>query len=432
MCLILKKRNEDDKRLLEDRPKELAQLKLPLIKLIEYDGEPRTWLAFWNQFSRIDSDGAICKEDKYQYLLQSLKEGSKPRTLVTKFQPSGYEDALEHLKARFGNREVLVEIYVRDLIKLILDQKQGHSVTTLYDQIESYLRALDALDIERKVFSPVLYPLIESCLSKDLILMWERWRNFKTLTLAETLAENDDKMSLCSSSHKVQVSGATKLELLMAFLRQEAEGEERAKLAKQFRGETKEMKEGDSKAENMNRVPAALDLVNMGLEGKSKSCVFCNRNSHAPQNCNFAKKLTFEKKLEIIKKSGACMRCLRVAGHLAKDCTAAFVECDFCTGKHYLILCKDFKRKTDIKECGEEKTLDLLQNSNNHVILQTLCVLLKSGKKRKLCRALCDSGSQQSYIVKRVADEMGFVPVGSKRLNHLGQTIKKNCTIFTM
>lgn len=40
-----------------------------------------------------------------------------------------------------------------------------------------------------------------------------------------------------------------------------------------------------------------------------------------------------------------------------------------------------------------------------------------SGKRRKV-RALIDTGSQRSYILKKTANEMGYTPVGSESLIH--------------
>ena len=202
-----------------------SKLRLPMIQLFQYDGKPRSWLSFWSQFSLIDGDASIRREDKYQYLLSSLKEGSKPRLLVEKFQPIGYAAAVQHLKTRFGNPDILIETYVRDLIKLVVSQNHAQ-ISVLYDQIESYLRALEVLGIEKKTFSPVLYPLIESCLPKEYILNWERWRNLKAAPSPGFHADDDDNASI------VSVFSESKLELLMEFLRSEAEGEERAKLAK--------------------------------------------------------------------------------------------------------------------------------------------------------------------------------------------------------
>ena len=323
----------------------------------------------------------------------------------------GYDQAIDHLQARFGQKETLIEIYVRDLISLIMNSSENKNFSLLYDQIESYLRSLNALGIVKSTFSPVLYPLVESCLPKNILLNWERWKYFKSESVDESKVDDfeDDKSM-------ISVTGISKLELLMKFLRQEAEGEERIKLAKDFK-QIKGDKEKDykGKMESKPRQPSGMDLVNN--TGKPTfNCIFCKK-AHPSQECKFAKDLPLEKRISILKENKHCLICLK-KGHFARDCKS-YVCCMYCKKRHFTLMCKELEtttvEKVLNKPCEENS---LMSNTINEVILQTLCIKLKTNKGFKICRVIIDSGSQHSYISTGLVKGLGIKPKGEQILSH--------------
>ena len=402
-------------------------LNLPKIKLLEYDGDLRGWTTFWGQFSRIDSDQTIRKEDKFQYLLQSLKDGSKPRKLVEKFPATsdGYDQALDHLKSRFGQKDLLIELYVRDLIHLVSKSNENKNLCYLYDQIESYLRSLTALGIDIETFSPVLYPLIESCLPKETLIVWEREKSYRSnFSVNDNDDFNDNKTHLLLEGNKLQA--------LMQFLRKEAEGEERVKLVKEIRVDKSKASKESTGKEN-DKQPTCLELVNASnTSGKSILCFFCNKSSHPPEECRNAQKLNLEERLELVNKNKACLICLKKS-HFAKNCRVN-VRCMFCGKRHFLLLCKEFKSKTKTGEdakFNENVASNLLSNTFEEIMLQTLCVKING----KCCRVLLDSGSQHSYISKDLVSELNIESIDNIELSHClfgAETKVKNHQVFNV
>ncbi|GIX74698.1 DUF1758 domain-containing protein [Caerostris extrusa] len=118
----LKKGNKEKnlKKMKEKRKFELEkkrldnELELARIKL---GNDLKDWLPFWSQFQHIDKDEG--PEDKFQYLIKATIVGSRAREVVESFPPNGanYSKTLESLKSRFGKDDLLVEVYVRELIK---------------------------------------------------------------------------------------------------------------------------------------------------------------------------------------------------------------------------------------------------------------------------------------------------------------------------
>ena len=90
------------------------------------------------QFKKIDEDPEMDDADKFQYLLQATTPKTRAREAVEGFPPIGssYSKAMECLKARFGREELLVEFYVRELLKLtlVMNSKEGRvGLSFLYD-----------------------------------------------------------------------------------------------------------------------------------------------------------------------------------------------------------------------------------------------------------------------------------------------------------
>ncbi|UYV83366.1 hypothetical protein LAZ67_23000797 [Cordylochernes scorpioides] len=153
--------------------------RLPKLEFKKFGGEPREWITFWSQFSMIDRDPQMPPETKFQYLFQATAENSEVREAVESFPPSAdnYPKVIEYIKSRFGEDEMLVEIYVRDLLQNVLQNVRAEgkmSVVKLYDRLETQLRALETLGVARDKFAAMLYPLVESALPEDTLRVWER------------------------------------------------------------------------------------------------------------------------------------------------------------------------------------------------------------------------------------------------------------------
>lgn len=103
---------------------EKKHLNLPKLEFIKFNGDPTRWLPFWGQFRKIHEDKNLHDSDKFQYLLQAMEEGSNARNLVESFPPvsENYEKAIEHLRDRFAKKEILIEIYIRELLKLVISK----------------------------------------------------------------------------------------------------------------------------------------------------------------------------------------------------------------------------------------------------------------------------------------------------------------------
>ncbi|GFT05028.1 DUF1758 domain-containing protein [Trichonephila clavipes] len=137
---------------------------------MKFSGDAREYLSFWSQFSKIHEDPDIVPEDEFQYLAQCIIPNSRAAHLINNFPMTddNCPKAIEQLKERFGRDSLLVQIFVRDLLNLVMKNavpgRSNTDLAVLYDSLESKLRALESLGRNKEKFADFLGPLVESCL----------------------------------------------------------------------------------------------------------------------------------------------------------------------------------------------------------------------------------------------------------------------------
>lgn len=115
-----------------------------------------------------------------QYLQQAMISDSRAFELVRSFPPTGenYVKVITSLKNRFGRDDIIVEFYVRELLGLVLQNSvkgnKRSSLTSLYDKLECYIRALETLSVTTNKCATMLYPLVESSLPEEVLREWQR------------------------------------------------------------------------------------------------------------------------------------------------------------------------------------------------------------------------------------------------------------------
>ncbi|GFR04416.1 transposable element Tc1 transposase [Trichonephila clavata] len=208
-------------------------------------------------FCRVHEDKNLIEEDKFQYLLSSLKPKTKARDIAESYPPSkgNYLKVIDHLKSRFGRKDLLIEVYIRDLLAL-MNNKSAIKLTDLYDKLGSDLRALEALNVTTSNYAAMLYPVVESCLPAEVLKAWDRHRLNREVP--EDLAFENEKV----------------LDNLMTFLRHKVEEEEYCVLAENAFGSRMNKKESHQRDE-----PTATTLI-----ADKISCIFCDC-PYSSQDC---------------------------------------------------------------------------------------------------------------------------------------------------
>ncbi|GIY32675.1 transposable element Tc1 transposase [Caerostris darwini] len=265
------------------------------------------------QFYRIDEDESIKVEDKFQYWLSLLKSNTKARDIVESYSPSkeNYSKVIEHLKSRFGRKDSLIEVYIRDLLALV-NSKTNIKVSDLYDTLCFYLRALETLGVTTSNYTVMLYPVVESCLPVEILKAWDQYR------LNREVKEDSILMK-----EKV-------LENLMSFLCHEIEGEEHRVLAETAFGNG--MKRKETHKPVYKDEPTTATVIANSCAGKN-NCVSCDR-SHPSQECQKISNMHYDDRKEQIMRKRCCLVCL-MPGHMTKKCHSN-VRCLICERRHYV------------------------------------------------------------------------------------------------
>lgn len=247
----------------------IRALKLPKIELRKFGGEIKDWLAFWSTFKKIHDDATLSKEDKFHYLLQSTVKDSRAFEVVNSFPPTSdnYEKAIQSLQSRFGKKDLLVEFYVRELLKLVLNKHKSVSLVMIYDKLETHLRALESLDVTTDMCAAMLFPLVESSLPEDILRIWQR--------------------TMSSVNVSVNVTAKDRLTHLMTFLGKEVESEERIHMAKtcfdasdDTKNKVKRKTRTDQGSDQSIATAAGLFVAK---EVNTSKCLFCEENHDSLQ-----------------------------------------------------------------------------------------------------------------------------------------------------
>ncbi|GFU02719.1 transposable element Tc1 transposase [Trichonephila clavipes] len=137
----------------------------------------RSWIALWGQFCLVCEDKKLVEKDVFQCLPSSLKPITKERDIAESNPPSkgNYLKVSDHLKSRFGRKNFLIEVYIRDPLAIVNNISAIKS-TDLYNKLGSYLRALETFNVTASNFAAMLYPVVESCLSVEVLKAWDRHR----------------------------------------------------------------------------------------------------------------------------------------------------------------------------------------------------------------------------------------------------------------
>lgn len=392
--------------------------KLPKIELKTYNGDFKEWLQFLSQFKKIHEDPDMYKEDKFEYLVQAMVPNTRASDFVKSYPPTAdnYDKVIEGLKNKFGKNELLVEVCVRELLKLVLSNamtpKGKIALSSLFDKLETQLRSLESLEVTTATCTAMLYPLVESSLPEELLRVWQRHSSAINVAPRETGEEVNNPRD--------------RLTELMLFLQKEVENEERIIMAVNGFCPTKEptKDKGKSKQNTEGNEVATASALLATKDDRIQECLFCGEK-HSSIQCERARKLSFNERVEIVKKRNACFNCLRT-GHNSRFCKLK-QKCAWCGKRHVLLMCREMSGENseitnsttelEKRESAESSLADL--SLNTEVFLPTLRVRVHNGEKGRIVRAIVDTASHRSYILSALADEMNYEIESRHEVIHL-------------
>ena len=304
-----------------------VKVKLPTLNIKKFSGEPAEYQSFIESFTEaVDKNSNIPPIQKLNYLMGFVTDEAESLLKGLRLSGDNYKKALELLKERFGNSQILKTVHMNKIIELesvesISDVKD---LRKLYDSIETEIRNLESLDMKHNEYGPLLVPLLINKVPDELKLILSREKDFD-------------------------------LENILKSFKTELEAREKVSFTV------------TSKDEERNPTAASLHTGSEFKNTSTKPCVFCNRLGHKERNCYFIKN-AYERK-RVLQIEDRCFVCLK-GGHNSNDCRSNFY-CFSCKGRHHVSICCEQEENSEDKselsdsETKEESTQDNNEESEN-------------------------------------------------------------------
>ncbi|UYV69271.1 hypothetical protein LAZ67_6003057 [Cordylochernes scorpioides] len=336
-------------------------IRLPKVELPKFKGNLEDWLSWWGQFSKINDDETLVDVDKFHYLLQAVVEGSRAQRLVCSYPitEDNYPKVIQALKDRFGDKNLLIEHYIRRLLKLVVSnaRKENLPLDEIYDDLTAHLKNLESLGVNTEMAGVFLYPLVESSLPLDIIQVWQR-----NPAVGYGIKKKERRMEI------------------------------RAMPAENFEGNSSMRVTGSQLKTPRKTPPTVSNLFGSAFKRK---CIFCQRDNHLSSRCFVASRLTPSERDQKIKEAKVCFKCLK-GNHLKRKCRAD-IKCRNCGKDRLDIFCNKIALKQGGNNSFKGENLRFANDGNatctgvnmsartcaNDILLMTSVAKLKGAKATK-------------------------------------------------
>lgn len=151
------------------------------MEIEKFNGDSLQWVQFWGSFEKTHNDKKVSDDEEMRFLRQSMEKNSRTYEVINSYPRGGkyYKAAFESLKTRFGRDDLLVDVYMRELHKIV--SSKPDTFTAVYDKLEAHIRALDTLGITSDMCAAMHFLLIESLLPEEVLQTWScNMNQFKT------------------------------------------------------------------------------------------------------------------------------------------------------------------------------------------------------------------------------------------------------------
>ncbi|GFX09480.1 uncharacterized protein TNCV_4698661 [Trichonephila clavipes] len=156
---------------------ECMNINLPKLHINKYSGNYFEWLDFYNLFqSSIHNNNRLSKVDKFNYLKSYLCGNALACTNGFPISDDNYDRALDLLKDRFGNKNMLINAHLSNLLNVtpVRNPTDIVGLRNLYDRAETQIRSLECLGIKGESYSNFLTPIQLKQIPSEIVLEFNR------------------------------------------------------------------------------------------------------------------------------------------------------------------------------------------------------------------------------------------------------------------
>lgn len=384
--------------------------RLPKLELSVFRGSALEWQGFIDQFLvTVDQNESLNKVDKFVYLKRYLEGEALDVVSGLSLSADNYKEALDLLRERYGDPEVLISAHLESLLKLgkVRNSSDLVALRKLHNDVENCVRNLRSLNVDTLAYGSLLIPILKEKLPDDLLLQISRAHGSSPWSLDSVL-----------KNLKNELSAKEHCSLVLE--------QSNRKRNDHFTTSTFFGQSSNKRGERDSRV-------------QGTSCFYCGQKGHMSTQCR--KVTNVNSRVEILKKAGRCFLCLKT-NHRKQDCSSDYT-CRICKGKHHISICPGDNKLQITNTSGEES---VPSEEGNEVLtsvasMRSASVLLQTAKAevsdvgddvKALTRILFDSGSQRSYIAESVRNHLSLRTVRRETLvvKTFGDELQRNPKIF--
>ena len=155
----------------------ISKIKLPKIEIKKFLGDPKEFQSFKDRFEvSVNKVASLSEIEKFTYLQGYL--GGEALRAITGLSLTGnnYAEALEILQQRYGNKQVIVNSHMDELVNIaaVTSMNATKKLRELYDKVETNLRSLQALGVDPKSYGCLLVPILKTKLPTEIVLIISR------------------------------------------------------------------------------------------------------------------------------------------------------------------------------------------------------------------------------------------------------------------
>lgn len=153
------------------------KVKLPTLSLPSFSGQASEWIGFWDSFnSTIHDNDQLSDIEKFHYLKSLLLDTAADTISGLQLSSANYKEAVDLLKSRFGNKQVIISQHMDTLMALpsITDVKNLPGLRQMYDKTEAIVRSLRGIDIPPSTYDTFLTPIVMGKVPNELRLSLSR------------------------------------------------------------------------------------------------------------------------------------------------------------------------------------------------------------------------------------------------------------------
>ena len=408
-----------------------TRVKLPKLQLRSFSGDLTQWTSFWDSFhSAIHNSDELSEIEKFNYLNSLLERSAKEAISGFSLTAVNYREAIATLKKRFGGKQQIVDKHLDVLFNVepVVSTNNVRGLRRLFDTVTAHIRSLQSLEVRSATYASTFCLKLLSKLPNELRLIISRSLTGDEWNLGTMLTAIEQELTA---------------------------------------GERSGMNETSRQPQNHDERPPVATATAL-MSGNSSSpqpvCCYCSR-SHKPVNCETVVQAAARK--QVLKRTGSCFVCLK-RGHRSRECRSAG-KCRVCSGCHHSSICGNLTTGAGNHQVLSSQSsntsalptpthsntvttsvLDptapvfntpptstaLYVDSSKSVLLQTAVAEAynpTNPSSTVRIRIILDSGSQRSYLTKRIKNILGLQNV---RMQHLsiatfGTTrgVPRNCEV---